>query len=237
MTEQEIFSILLSLKVALVSTFLSLPLGVVTALWLSRVRFFGKSLIDALINLPLVLPPVVTGYGLLILFGNQGWLGSWLYQYFHLSLAFSWYGAALASAVIAFPLMIRAIRVSVDSMDRRLEVVAQTLGASHWRVFHSITLPLMMPGILAGMVLCFVRSLGEFGATIIFAGNIEGVTSTLPLSLFSYMQQPGKEMAILRLATVSAVLSLIGLWSSERMTLWFQHYLKGNANFSRKSTT
>jgi len=214
-TEFELAALTLSLKVSFVSVFACLPIGVFAAWLLARVPFPGKSLVDALFHLPLVVPPVVVGYLLLVLFGRSGPLGSWIYETFGVSIAFTWKGAAIAAAVMAFPLMVRSMRLSLEAVDRRLEAAALTLGASHLRVFMTITLPLMAPGILAGSVLAFARALGEFGATITFVSNIPDETQTLPLALYSLTQTPGGEAGVLRLTAISVVIALMALITSE----------------------
>jgi len=215
LTALETEAIALSLRVALLSVTASLPFGLAVAWLLARYDFIGKTLINGLVHLPLVLPPVVIGYLLLVLFGRQGPLGAWLYEAFGITLAFTWKGAALAAAVMAFPLMVRAIRLSIEAVDRKLETAARTLGASRLNVFLTITLPLILPGILAGAVLAFARSLGEFGATITFVSNIPGETRTLPLALYSLIQTPDGEAGALRLVVLSIVLSLAALGLSE----------------------
>lgn len=215
LTALESEAIRLSLRVAFWSVTASLPFGLAAAWLLQRYEFYGKTLLNGLIHLPLVLPPVVVGYLLLILLGRRGPLGSWLYETFGISLPFTWEGAALAAAVMAFPLMVRAIRLSIETIDRNLETAARTLGASRLSVFLTITLPLIAPGILAGCVLAFARSLGEFGATITFVSNIPGETRTLPLALYSLIQTPDGESGALRLALLSVLLSLAALGASE----------------------
>ncbi len=205
----------LSLRVALWSVTTSLPFGLAMAWLLARYEFFGKTLLNGIVHLPLVLPPVVVGYLLLVLLGRQGPLGAWLFDTFGITLPFTWEGAALAAAVMAFPLMVRAVRLSIEAVDQNLETAARTLGASRISVFLTITLPLIMPGILAGAVLAFARSLGEFGATITFVSNIPGETRTLPLALYSLIQTPGGEAGALRLALLSVLLSLAALGASE----------------------
>ena len=205
----------LSLTVAFWSVLASLPFGLATAWLLARREFFGKALLDVLVHLPLVVPPVVVGYLLLLLFGRRGPLGAWLYETFGLTVAFTWKGAALAAAVMAFPLMVRAMRLSLEAVDRRLEAAARTLGARRFEVFVTVTLPLMSPGILAGAILAFARSLGEFGATITFVSNIPGETRTLPLALFSLTQTPDGETGALRLTMIAVVLALAALAASE----------------------
>jgi molybdate transport system permease protein len=215
LTEQEITAILLSLRVALAATLMSLPFAVGLAILLARKRFPGHVLLDAFIHLPLVLPPVVVGYLLLLGFGRRGPIGHWLESWFGLVLSFRWTGAALACAVMGFPLMVRAIRLSVEAVDARLEGVASTLGAPPLMVFATITLPLIVPGLLAGMVLGFARSLGEFGATITFVGNIPGETQTIPTAIYTHIQVPGGDVAALRLTLISAVIAFAALLVSE----------------------
>lgn len=207
--------IALSLKVALVAALASLPFGVAIGWLLARRQFPGKALLDALVHLPLVLPPVVVGYALLILLGRNGVLGGPLERWFGAGFAFHWTGAALASAVMAFPLMVRTIRLSIETADLRLEQAAATLGASPWRVFASITLPLAWPGILAGVVLAFAKALGEFGATITFVSSIPGQTQTLSSAIYGLMQVPGGETGIWRLALVAVAISMLALLASQ----------------------
>ncbi len=218
LTPLESEAIRLSLRVALWSVATSLPFGLAVAWLLARYEFYGKTLVNGIVHLPLVLPPVVVGYLLLVLLGRRGPLGSWLYDSFGITLAFTWEGAALAAAVMAFPLMVRAIRLAIEGVDQKLETAARTLGASRPAVFLTITLPLIVPGILAGCVLAFARSLGEFGATITFVSNIPGETRTLPLALYSLIQSPGGEAGALRLAVLSVLLSLAALGVSEIIT-------------------
>jgi molybdate transport system permease protein len=215
LTPLEASALELSLRVGLASVCFSLPLGFAAAWVLARCRFSGKVLFDAVVHLPLVLPPVVVGYALLTLFGRRGMVGAWLYDAFGMTLAFDWKGAALASAVMAFPLMVRAIRLSLETVDQRLEAAALTLGASRLRVFLTVTLPLTAPGLLAGAILGFARSIGEFGATITFVSNIPGLTQTLPLAFFSLVQQPGGEAAAARLTVISVLVSLAALVVSD----------------------
>ncbi len=205
----------LSLRVALWCVALSLPLAIAVAWVLARLDFPGKVVVDGMVHLPLVLPPVVVGYGLLLLLGRRGPLGAWLYDVFGITVAFTWEGAVVASAVMAFPLMVRAIRLSIEAVDQGLESAARTLGSTPLGVFFSITLPLAWPGILTGMVLGFARSLGEFGATITFVSNIPGETRTLPLALFGLTQVPGNEGAALRLVVLSTMLAFVALVGSE----------------------
>ena len=216
----------LSMSVALSSMLWSLPFAIFIAWLLARKEFYGKSLITGLIHLPLVLPPVVIGYLLLVAMGRNGFIGKYLYQWFGLSFGFSWKGAVLASAVVAFPLVVRAIRLSLESIDFKLEQAAQTLGASPWRVFFTITLPLSLPGVLAGLVLGFARSLGEFGATITFVSNIAGETQTIPLAMYSFIQTPGAEEQTARLCLFAVILSLISLLLSEALSKRMQKKLR-----------
>jgi len=211
----ELAIIALSLKVSAVAMVGVLPVAFALAWLLARKQFPGKVLLDAMVHLPLVLPPVVTGWLLLIAFGRNGPVGQWLEQWFGVSLVFRWTGAALAAAIMALPLMVRAIRLSLESVDPRLEGVARTLGAGPWRTFASVTLPLSMPGVLAALVLGLARSLGEFGATITFVSNIPGETRTLPLAIYTALQVPGGEDAVTRLALISVGISLAALALSE----------------------
>lgn len=205
----------LSLKVSGVAVGLALPASFALAYLLARGRFPGKAVLDGLVHLPLVLPPVVTGWLLLIGFGLRGPIGARLHDWFGITLIFRWTGAALAAAIMALPLMVRAIRLSIEAVDRRLEGAARTLGASPWHAFTSVTLPLSMPGVLAALVLGFARSIGEFGATITFVSNIPGETRTLPLAIYSALQIPGGDTAVARLAAISVALSLAALVASE----------------------
>lgn len=218
---EEIDAIFLSLRVASVGMVASLPIGVLVAYALARWSFPGKLLLDGFVHLPLVLPPVVTGYLLLVLMGKRGAIGSILDQYFGIVFSFRWTGAALAAAVMGFPLLVRAIRLSFEATDRRLEHAARTLGANRFFVFATVTLPLALPGILAGMVLCFAKALGEFGATITFVSNIPGETRTLPASIYTYTQVPGGDEGAARLALVAIVLSLAALIVSELLARRF----------------
>lgn len=216
-TPAELTILLLSLKVAIFCVLvISIP-AVATAWLLARKSFYGKSLLDSLVHLPMVLPPVVPGFILLVLLGRQGWIGRYLYEYFGISLAFTWVGAVIASAVMAFPLLVRAARQGIAQVDRHLEIAAQTLGAHPIRVFFTITLPLALPGIITGLILAFSRSLGEFGATITFVGNIEGETRTLPLAIYTYTQVPDGDVPALRLVILSMVLALGALMLSEKL--------------------
>ena len=196
----------------------SLPPAIAVAYVLARRDFPGKTLVDAVVHLPLVLPPVVVGFALLLLLGKRGVIGSVLDDWFGIVFAFRWTGAALASAIMGFPLMVRAIRLSIAAIDQRLETAARTLGGSPLRVFFSITLPLALPGIITGTLLSFARGLGEFGATVTFVSNIPGETETLPLAIYTYTQVPGGEGSALRLSIIAVVLSLVALAASEWLT-------------------
>jgi molybdate transport system permease protein len=215
MTDAELEALALSLEVALRSVLYSLPVAIATAWLLTRRRFAGRTLLDAFVHLPMVLPPVMVGYVLLLLFGVRGPLGHWLYQSFGVRMAFTTRGAALATAVMSFPLMVRAIRLSLENVDRGLEEAACTLGANAFDRWCTITLPLMAPGILAGALTALVASFGEFGAVITFAGNIPGVTRTLPIALYSALQTPNGDASAARIAIISFVLGLLGLLGAE----------------------
>jgi molybdate transport system permease protein len=217
-TPDEIEILELSLRVAGVSVLVSLPVAILVALVLARFSFPGKIVFDAIVHLPLVLPPVVVGFALLALFGRRGPIGSVLEQWFGVVFAFRWTGAALASAVMGFPLMVRAIRLSIEAIDGRLEVAGRTLGGSRLWVFVSITLPLALPGIITGTLLSFARGLGEFGATITFVSNIPGETQTLPLAIYTFTQVPGGDAQALRLSIVAVILSIVALAASEWLT-------------------
>ncbi|SFN77744.1 molybdate ABC transporter permease subunit [Sphingomonas sp. OK281] len=208
----------LSLKVGGVAMLVTLPIAFALAWLLARVRFPGKVVVDAAIHLPLVVPPVVTGWLLLLAFGPNGPIGAWLRDWFGITVLFRWTGAAIAAGVMALPLMVRAMRISIEAVDRRLENAARTLGAGPWRVFWTLTLPLSIPGVLAGAVLGFARSIGEFGATITFVSNVPGETQTLPLAIYSALQQPGADALVWRLSCVSVGLSLVALIASELLT-------------------
>ena len=209
-----------SLKVALVATAVSLPIGIFTAFALARWRFFGKTLLDGIVHLPLVLPPVVTGYVLLISFGRHAPLGGFLADHFGIVFAFRWTGAALASGVMGFPLMVRAIRLSIDAVDRRLEAAAGTLGAHPLWVFLVVTLPLALPGVLVGAILCFAKALGEFGATITFVSNIPGQTQTISAAIYTLTQVPNGDVGALRLTLISVTIALTALVASEVLQRW-----------------
>lgn len=215
LSAEEWTAIELSLRMALVATLASLPLGVLTAYLLARGRFWGKSLLNGLVHLPLILPPVVTGYILLILFGRRGPIGAFLDQTFGIVLSFRWTGAALACAVMGFPLMVRSIRLSIEAVDQKLEEAAGTLGASPFFVFLTVTLPLILPGVIAGMILAFAKAMGEFGATITFVSNIPGETQTLSAAIYTFTQVPGGDAGALRLTLIAIVLSMAALLVSE----------------------
>ncbi len=215
LSPEELTAIHLSLRIAIVATLVNLPIGIFVAYVLARWRFPGKVLFDGFVHLPLVLPPVVTGYFLLILFGRRGPIGAFLAENFGIVFAFRWTGAALACAVMSFPLMVRAIRLSIEAIDRRLEDAAGTLGASRLWTFGLVTLPLALPGVLVGSVLCFAKALGEFGATITFVSNIPGETQTLSAAIYTYTQVPGGEASALRLTVVAVVIALSALIVSE----------------------
>ena len=217
LTPDEWIAIRLSLRIALVATVVALPFGIAVAWLLARKEFWGKALLDGIVHLPLVLPPVVTGYLLLISFGRRGPIGAFLADNFGIVFSFRWTGAALACGVMAFPLLVRAIRLSFEAIDRRLEDAAATLGANPFRVFLTVTLPLALPGIIAGMVLCFAKALGEFGATITFVSNIPGETQTISAAIYTLTQVPGGDAAALRLVVVAIVIALAALVASE----WF----------------
>ena len=215
LTPLESEAILLSLRVAFWSVLISLPVAIAVAWLLARTRFPGHMLVNGLVHLPLVVPPVVIGYLLLLLLGRNGAMGAWLYDWFGITVAFTWRGAAVASAVMGFPLMVRAIRLSFEAIDPRLEAAARTLGAGPVAVFATVTLPLALSGILAGALLAFARSLGEFGATITFVSSIPGETRTLPIALYGLAQVPGGEGAALRIVIISAALAFAALFASE----------------------
>jgi molybdate transport system permease protein len=229
LTPLEIEALGLSVKVALTSVVCSLPFGLAAAWLLARRSFPGKSLVDGIIHLPLVVPPVVVGYLLLVALGRRGPVGGWLYDSFGVTIAFTWKGAAVAAAVMAFPLMVRAMRLSLESVDRRLEAAARTLGAGRIKVFLTITLPLMAPGVLAGTVLAFARALGEFGATITFVSNIPGETRTLPIALYTLTQTPDGEAAAARLAVISVALALAAIVASEWIARRMAKRLEGGS--------
>ena len=217
MTEEEWTAVRLSLLVATTATAASLPLGIAVAWLLARGRFWGKSLVDTLVHLPLIMPPVVTGYLLLLSFGRRGPIGAFLADEFGIVFSFRWTGAALACAVMGFPLLVRAVRLSIEAVDTRLESAAGTLGADPLWVFATVTLPLSLPGIIAGAILCFAKAMGEFGATITFVSNIPGETQTISAAIYTLTQVPGGDAAAFRLVVVAIVISLAALVVSE----WF----------------
>jgi molybdate transport system permease protein len=217
LSPQEWTAVALSLRIAAVATLVALPFGIAIATLLARKSFWGKSLLDAVVHLPLVLPPVVTGYLLLITFGRKAPVGVFLADHFGIVFSFRWTGAALACGIMAFPLMVRAIRLSIEAIDRRLEDAAATLGANRGWLFLTVTLPLALPGIIAGMMLAFARALGEFGATITFVSNIPGETQTISAAIYTLTQVPGGDAAALSLVIVAIIISLAALIASE----WF----------------
>ena len=217
LSPEEWTAVRLSLLVASVATTASLPFGLLVAFLLARGRFWGRSVLDTLVHLPLILPPVVTGYLLLIGFGRRGPIGAFLAETFGIVLSFRWTGAALACAVMGFPLLVRAMRLSIEAVDAKLEDAAGTLGASPPLVFLVVTLPLILPGVIAGMILCFAKAMGEFGATITFVSNIPGETQTLPSAIYTFTQVPGGEAGALRLTLVSVAISVVALLGSEAM--------------------
>src|ERR1700744_3919521 len=227
LTPLEIEALQLSLLIGVVSIIFALPFAIACAWVLARRDFWGKSLFDSVVHLPLVLPPVAVGFALLVLFGRNGTIGFYLYQWFGFTFAFNWKGAALAAAVMAFPLMVRAMRLSMEAVDQKLESAARSLGASPWRVFMTITLPLTAPGILSGVILGFARSVGEFGATITFVSNIPGQTRTLPVALYTLTQVPGSDLPAWRLAGLSSALALAALVGSEILARRMGRRLRG----------
>jgi molybdate transport system permease protein len=216
-TPAEWTAILLSIRVAVIATLISTPLGIGIAWLLARRDFRGKAFVDAVIYLPLVLPPVVTGYLLLLTFGKRGLVGGWLADHLGIVFAFRWTGAALACGVMSFPLLVRPIRLSIEAVDRKLEQASSTLGAAPWKVFATVTLPLAMPGVLAGMVLGFAKAIGEFGATITFVSNIPGETQTISSAIYSLIQTPDGDTAASRLVIISISIAVLALVASE----WF----------------
>lgn len=215
LTPDEWTAVQLSIKVASWAMVASLPPGILIALLLARGRFWGKSVLNGIVHLPLILPPVVTGYLLLISFGKRGPIGAFLAENFGIVFSFRWTGAALACGIMGFPLMVRAIRLSIEAVDRKLEAAAGTLGANPLWVFGTITLPLILPGIIAGMILSFAKAMGEFGATITFVSNIPGETQTLPSAIYTFTQVPGGDAGALRLTLISIVIAMIALVASE----------------------
>ncbi len=227
LTGVELEALKLSLWVSGWAVIVSLPAGILAAWILARLQFPGKNLLDGLVHLPLVLPPVVIGYLLLVLLGRNGIIGAFLNKYLGVTLAFNWKGAALAAAVMAFPLLVRSVRLSMENVDQGLEAAARTLGAGPVRVFFTVTLPLMVPGIITGTILAFARSLGEFGATITFASNIPGRTQTLPLALYTLTQVPDGETGAMRLCILSMIIAMTALVLSEIMSRRFAARMRG----------
>jgi molybdate transport system permease protein len=217
LTPEEWTAVRLSLRIAFWATVVALPFGIGVAWLLARKEFWGKALLDGLVHLPLVLPPVVTGYLLLVSFGRRGPVGAFLAEHFGITFSFRWTGAALACGVMGFPLLVRAIRLSIEAVDRRLEEAAATLGANRLWAFATVTLPLALPGVIAGMVLCFAKALGEFGATITFVSNIPGETQTISAAIYTFTQVPGGDAAAARLVVVAIAIALVALVVSE----WF----------------
>jgi molybdate transport system permease protein len=217
LSPEEWVAVRLSIVVASWAMIASLPLGIAVAFLLARGKFWGKSVLNGMVHLPLILPPVVTGYLLLLTFGRRGPAGAFLEQCCGIVFSFRWTGAVLACAVMAFPLMVRAIRLSIEAVDRRLEAAAGTLGASPVWVFATVTLPLILPGIIAGMILCFAKAMGEFGATITFVSNIPGETQTLPSAIYTFTQVPGGDVGAMRLTLVSICIAMAALVASEVM--------------------
>jgi molybdate transport system permease protein len=215
MTEEEWTAVRLSLLVATTATAASLPLGIAVAWLLARGRFWGKGLVDTLVHLPLIMPPVVTGYLLLLAFGRRGPIGAFLADELGIVFSFRWTGAALACAVMGFPLLVRAVRLSIEAVDTRLEAAAGTLGANPLWIFVTVTLPLSLPGVIAGAILCFAKAMGEFGATITFVSNIPGETQTLPSLIYTLTQVPGGDAGALRLTLISIAISMLALLGSE----------------------
>jgi len=226
LSPQEWTAVRLSLRVATVATLFGLPFGLMVAMALARGRFWGRSLLNGFVLLPLILPPVVTGYVLLILFGRRGPIGSFLAEQFGIVFSFRWTGAALACGIMGFPLMVRALRLSIEAVDSRLEEAAGTLGANRAWVFLTVTLPLIVPGIAAGMILCFAKAMGEFGATITFVSNIPGETQTLPSAIYTFTQVPGGDAGALRLSIVSVVIAMLALLASELLARYFNRRLE-----------
>jgi molybdate transport system permease protein len=215
LSPDEWVAVRLSLKIALVATAVALPFGLALAWLLARKHFWGKALLDGLVHMPLVLPPVVTGYLLLISFGRRGPIGAFLADHFGIVFSFRWTGAALSCGVMGFPLLVRPIRLAIEAIDRKLEDAAATLGADRFWVFLTVTLPLAMPGVIAGMVLCFAKALGEFGATITFVSNIPGETQTISAAIYTFTQIPGGDAAAGRLVLIAIAISLVALILSE----------------------
>ena len=230
MTIFEINALFLSIKIGLLSTLFILLPGIFVGWILAKKAFFGKTILDSIVHLPLVIPPIGVGYILLIMFGKNGTIGSFLFENFNINLSFSWVGAAIACSVMSFPLMVRPIRVLMEAQDKRIDEAARTLGASELKIFLSITLPLAYPGILAGLVLSFARSIGEFGATIAFVGNIPGETQTLPLALWTLIETSNSSIEIIRLGLISVCLSLVALLIATSIEKKFLEKLKNKKN-------
>lgn len=230
MTIFEINALFLSIKIGLLSTLFILLPGIFIGWILAKKSFFGKTILDSIVHLPLVIPPIGVGYILLIMFGKNGSIGSFLFENFNINLSFSWVGAAIACSVMSFPLMVRPIRVLMEAQDKRIDEAARTLGASELKIFLSITLPLAYPGILAGLVLSFARSIGEFGATIAFVGNIPGETQTLPLALWTLIETSNSSNEIIRLGLISVCLSLVALLIATNIEKKFLEKLKNKKN-------
>lgn len=230
MTIFEINALFLSIKIGLLSTLFILLPGIFVGWILAKKSFFGKTILDSIVHLPLVIPPIGVGYILLIMFGKNGSIGSFLFENFNINLSFSWVGAAIACSVMSFPLMVRPIRVLMEAQDKRIDEAARTLGASELKIFLSITLPLAYPGILAGLVLSFARSIGEFGATIAFVGNIPGETQTLPLALWTLIETSNNSNEIIRLGLISVCLSLVALLIATNIEKKFLEKLKNKKN-------
>jgi molybdate transport system permease protein len=226
----EINALFLSIKIGLLSTLFILLPGIFVGWILAKKAFFGKTILDSIVHLPLVIPPIGVGYILLIMFGKNGTIGSFLFENFNINLSFSWVGAAIACSVMSFPLMVRPIRVLMEAQDKRIDEAARTLGASELKIFLSITLPLAYPGILAGLVLSFARSIGEFGATIAFVGNIPGETQTLPLALWTLIETSNSSNEIIRLGLISVCLSLVALLIATNIEKKFLEKLKNKKN-------
>jgi molybdate transport system permease protein len=226
LSPEEWTAVRLSIRVAVVATLIGLPLGLLVAMALARGRFWGHSVLNGLVLLPLILPPVVTGYVLLLLFGRRGPIGSFLADHFGIVFSFRWTGAALACGVMGFPLMVRALRLSIEAVDQRLEEAAGTLGANRGWVFLTVTFPLILPGIITGMILCFAKAMGEFGATITFVSNIPGETQTLPSAIYTFTQVPGGDAGALRLTFVSVLIAMLALLASELMARYANRRLE-----------
>jgi molybdate transport system permease protein len=227
LTAAEWSAVALSLRVSFWAVLVSLPFGIAVAYVLARKRFWGHGVLNVLVHLPLILPPVVTGYLLLLTFGRKGWVGAWLDQVLGIVIAFRWTGAAVAAGVMAFPLMVRAIRLSIEAVDIGLEEAAATLGAARGWVFLTVTLPLMLPGVIAGAVLAFAKAMGEFGATITFVASIPGETQTLPSAIYGFLQSPGGEGPAARLVVLAVAISVLALVASEWLARMAQRRVGG----------